>query len=143
MIRPAMDTDAAAMAEVLSNWIDETPWMPRLHTRDEDFGFCEGLLKRTEVWVADPATGFGFLARDGNSIEALYLSRDARRKSWGRALLAAVMQDREHLSLWTFQANVDAVAFYKAHGFHISEVTAGQGNVEKLPDFYMTWTKAS
>ena len=141
MIRPAMETDASAMAEVLSNWIDATPWMPRLHTRAQDFGFCQSLIAGSEVWVADPADGFGFLARHCDSIDALYLSPDLRRKGWGKALLDAVQTDRKQLSLWTFQANVDAVAFYRAQNFHISDVTDGQGNAEKLPDYYMTWTR--
>ena len=141
MIRPAGDADVAAMAEVLSNWIDATPWMPRLYTREQDFGFCEKLVAGSEVWVADPTDGFGFLARHGDSIDALYLSPDLRRQGWGQALLNAVRQDRDQLTLWTFQANTAAVAFYKAQNFHISDLTDGKGNAEKLPDFHMTWTR--
>lgn len=141
MIRPSQDTDAATMAEVLSTWIDDTPWMPRIHTREEDFGFCQHLIRKSEVWVADTANGFGFLARQGDSIDALYLSTSLRRKGWGAALLDAVRLDRDKLTLWTFQANKDAISFYQAQNFQISDVTDGQGNAEKLPDVYMTWTR--
>ena len=141
MIRPAQPTDAAAMAVVLSDWIDATPWMPRLHSRDEDFGFCQKLLTRAEVWVADTVRGFGFLARVDRSIDALYLAPAIRRAGWGRALLDAVRADRASLSLWTFQANKPAIAFYQANGFHISEVTNGAGNAENLPDCLMIWTR--
>jgi GNAT superfamily N-acetyltransferase len=133
--------DAAAMADVLSGWIDATPWMPRLHTREENFAFCQKLINSCEVWVADSNQGLGFLARQGNGIDALYLTPRLRRQGWGKALLEAVKQDRQQLTLWTFQANTDAVAFYEANEFHISDVTDGQGNAEKLPDIFMTWSK--
>lgn len=143
MIRPADTPDAAAMAEVLSGWIDETPWMPRVHTREEDLLFCQKLLNSHEVWVVDVPQGFGFLARQGDSIDSHYLSPDLRRKGWGEALLAAVQQDRDALSLWTFQANTDALRFYEANNFHISDVTNGAGNAEKLPDYLMKWSRVS
>ena len=141
MIRPAQETDAPAMAMVLSNWIDETPWMPRLHSRADDLGFCEKLLERAEVWVADTTAGIGFLARQGESIEALYLAPSIRRAGWGKALITAIRTDRARLSVWTFQANKAAIAFYQAVGFHISDFTDGAGNTEKLPDCYMIWTR--
>lgn len=141
MIRPADIADAPAMAEVLSGWIDDTPWMPRIHTYDEDFAFCQKLIGTREVWVVDVAGGFGFLARHGDSIDALYLSPDLSRNGWGTALLDTVKLDRDHLTLWTFQANIDAASFYKANDFHISDVTNGMGNAEKLPDFHMNWSR--
>lgn len=141
MIRPAKPTDAPAMAEVLSRWIDATDWMPRMHTHAGDLGFCERLLTRQEVWVADTAKGFGFLARQGDEIDALYLSPALRRQGWGRALLQAVKTDRERLRLWTFQANTGAIAFYQAQDFHISDLTDGAGNDEKLPDARMIWER--
>lgn len=129
------------MAQTLSDWIDATTWMPRVHTQDEDFGFCQKLIETTEVWVADCASGFGFIARHDDSIDALYLSPDLRGQGWGTALLDAIRQDRNHLTLWTFQANREAVTFYKMQNFHISDVTDGSGNAEKLPDYFMTWTR--
>ena len=143
MIRSADITDAPAMAEVLSGWIDDTPWMPRIHTLAEDFAFCQNLLKTTEVWVADASAGLGFVARHGDSIAALYLAPGLRRKSWGTALLNAVRQDRTTSFLWTFQAKDAALRFYEANFFHISDVTLSEGNTEKLPNLHMTWTKDS
>lgn len=131
------------MAVVLSDWIDATPWMPRLHTREQDFGFCQKLVTTQDVWVVDSQNGFGFLARQNDSIDALYLAPDLRRNGWGTALLDAVKQDREALTLWTFQASTGAIAFYEANNFHISDFTNGQGNDEKLPDVLMRWTKDS
>ena len=143
MIRSADITDAPAMAEVLSGWIDDTPWMPRIHTLAEDFAFCQNLLKTTEVWVADASDGLGFVARHGDSIDALYLATSLRRKSWGTALLNAAQQHQTTLLLWTFQAKDAALRFYEANFFHISDVTLSERNIEKLPNLHMTWTKDS
>ena len=143
MIRPADTADVPAMAKVLSGWIDDTPWMRRLHTLTEDFAFCQNLLKTTEVWVADASAGLGFVARHGDSIDALYLATSLRRKSWGTALLNAAQQHQTTLLLWTFQAKDAALRFYEANFFHISDVTLSEGNIEKLPNLHMTWTKDS
>jgi len=143
MIRPASEGDAPAMAQVLSDWIDATPWMPRIHTRKGDLGFCGRLIAKQEVWVADTAKGFGFLARAGDSIDALYLAPELRRSGWGTALINAVKPDRDRLALWTFQANTAAIAFYQAQGFHISDLTDGAGNEEKLPDAHMIWERTT
>lgn len=143
MIRPARPEDAPAMVHVLSSWIDATPWMPRIHTHAEDLGFCAGLINRQQVWVADATNGFGFLARNGDSIDALYLAPELRRSGWGAALINAVKPDRDRLTLWTFQANTAAIAFYQAQGFHISDLTDGAGNDEKLPDAHMIWERTT
>lgn len=141
MIRPATPDDAPRMATTLGGWIADTPWMPKLHTPQDDLGFCEGLVNRTEVWVVDAQAGFGFLARAGDEIDALYLMPEMRGMGWGTALLNAVKPDRARLTLWTFQANKPAIAFYKANEFHISDLTTGEGNAEKLPDARMIWER--
>ena len=129
------------MAETIGGWIAETPWMPKLHTPKDDLGFCQRLVTRTEVWVVDTQAGFGFLARAGDEIDALYLAPDVRGCGWGTALLSAVKPDRARLTLWTFQANTRAIGFYEANGFHISNLTTGEGNAEKLPDAHMIWER--
>ena len=142
MIRPAIYSDAPAMAEVLSEWIDTTPWLPRIHTRAEDLGFCQRLLRSTQVWLADTRDGSGFLALAGDRIDALYLAPTIRGQGWGTALLGAVKPGKDRLTLWTFQANTGAIAFYESQGFQTVEVTDGQGNAEKLPDRLMVWERA-
>ena len=44
--------DAKPIASILSDWIDETDWMPRLHSVDQDQAHALLLLDRTEVTVA-------------------------------------------------------------------------------------------
>lgn len=141
-IQPAEASDALAISSILSNWIDETDWMPRIHTYDEDRGFGRFLLENTDVTVAK-ATGevIGFVAVQGDIVQALYVAHDARRQGVGKALLDAVRVGRDYISLWTFQANADARAFYGREGFAEVEHTDGTGNDEKLPDVRLVWVR--
>ena len=131
------------MGQVLSDWIDATPWMPRIHTRAEDVRFCAHLVETSHVWVADTQNGLGFLSRKGDSVDALYLAAGLRGQGWGRKLLTAARNGCDCLTLWTFQANTGAIAFYQACGFEIAEATDGAGNDEGVPDYRMTWERTA
>ena len=134
VVESAGPEDVPAMASILSDWIDATPWMPRLHSLAEDRGFVAGLLASHEVLVARANGVVGFLARQGGEIDALYVAGAARGRGVGSALLAAALAAEPDLSLWTFQANAGALRFYAARGFVESERTDGSGNAERLPD---------
>ena len=123
------------MAAILSDWIDATPWMPRIHTRDEDAAFCASLVP--DAWVTEA----GFLALREKDIPALYVARAARRQGRGRALLDYAKSLSPALSLWTFEANVPARAFYAAQGFEEIGRTDGD-NDEGLPDIRLEWRRA-
>jgi GNAT superfamily N-acetyltransferase len=140
-LRPARTADASAIASILSGWIDETEWMPRIHTHGEDCGFGDFLIDRTNVTVACGPWGdvVGFLARRGGEIDALYVAMDARGQGVGRALLGAAKEAIPNLTIWTFQANVSARQFYSAAGFSAVEWTDGSDNDEGLPDVRMVW----
>lgn len=138
-IRTAMAKDAVAVGRILSSFVDETPWMPRIHSRAQDLQHADDLIARGWVTVAEAKGVIGFAARDGHTVHALYVAEPARRCGAGRALLHQMQNAVEHLSLWTFQANTDAQAFYAAHGFAPADYTNGAGNDEGLPDIRMTW----
>ena len=137
ILRDAVADDVAALARVLGDWCRETPWMPNLHSRAEDAWFVGEMLK-THVMRVGFADGFGFLARKGPEIDALYLAPPARGQGLGRALLNEA-KAVGHLGLWTFQANVAARAFYRREGFAEMRLTDGAGNAERLPDVRMEW----
>lgn len=142
-LRAARDLDAGALGAILSEWIDETEWMPRIHTRAEDIGFCAHMIQRGWVTVSETDRIAGFLARDGGQVQALYVSGAARGAGHGSALLAAAQAEAGALSLWTFAANRPAQAFYERHGFRVAERTDGQGNDEGLPDIRYVWEKSA
>ena len=136
-LRDAGSGDAAGMALVIGDWCREVPWLPKLHTRDEDLGFVRGLLL-THVVRVGFAGGLGFLARRGGEVSALYLAPEARGKGLGKALLEEA-KALGHLQLWAFQANHRARAFYQREGFAEVRLTDGADNDEKLPDVWMEW----
>ena len=133
--------DAAALGEILSDWIDETDWMPRLHTREDDRDFCLRLIAAGHVRLLRGQNGVaGFVAREGEEISALYVAAPWRGHGLGRRLLDdAKALSAERLSAWTFQANDGARRFYRRAGFHEAELTDGSGNEERLPDVRLAW----
>ncbi|MGZ9811360.1 N-acetyltransferase family protein [Pseudoroseicyclus sp. H15] len=136
-LRPATPDDAPAMAAILGAWVRDTPWMPRLHSAEEDRAFCDRLVEEAEVLVTgDPVEGF--LTLKGDEIGSLYVSREARGRGLGRALLEAAKARRRRLTLWTFQANDRARAFYRREGFVEAGRTPGD-NEEGLPDIRYAW----
>lgn len=140
-LRPAQPLDAGRVGAILSAWIDETPWMPRIHTRAEDIGFASMMVDRGWVTVSENETITGFLARDGDDIQALYVDASARGQGVGSRLLSDAMRRVDQLTLWTFQANIRAQAFYERHGFTPVERTDGAGNDEGLPDIRYHWQR--
>ena len=139
-IRPARTTDAGRVGEILSGFIDDTPWMPRIHTRAEDLGFAGMLIDKGWVEVAETAAGVvGFIARQADEVHALYVAAPQQGQGVGSALLKAAFAQSDSLSLWTFQANHRAQAFYLNHGFVEVDRTDGAGNDEGLPDIRYTW----
>ncbi|MFM2354976.1 MAG: hypothetical protein RLZZ528_712 [Pseudomonadota bacterium] len=143
VLAPATPGDAAALGAILSDWIDATGWLPRLHTRDEDRGFVAHLIAAHQVIVARDGGGpAGFIVIDGTTISALYLAQAARGRGIGAQLLSAAKSGRETLSLWTFQANAGARRFYLREGFREVEWTDGAGNEALLPDVRLEWRRA-
>ncbi|MEL6806916.1 MAG: GNAT family N-acetyltransferase [Pseudomonadota bacterium] len=143
-LRPARSTDAGKVGGILSEFIDTTAWMPRIHTRAEDVGFAGHMIEQGWVTVAEVAGQVsGFAALENDDIQSLYVAADARRSGVGSALITALKENKARLSLWTFQANSDAQAFYLHHGFEMVEETDGAGNDEGLPDMRMEWKRVA
>lgn len=142
MIRPAQPTDAGRVGTILSAFIDETDWMPRIHTHAEDLSFAGMMIDRGWVSVGMPLNRIdGFLAREGQVVHALYVDRHARRAGLGTALLNHAKAQSDRLELWTFQANTPAQAFYRQQGFQEIARTDGAGNDEGLPDIQLAWRR--
>ncbi len=142
VVRPAREEDAAACAAIFNEWVDATPWMPRVHDaadvvrhyREHVMAVCAVTVVEVEGAVA------GFVAVDGEGyVGGLYLAPDARRRGVGAALLGVAKAARpEGLMLWAFVANEGARRFYAREGFVVAGGTEGE-NEEGLPDVLMTW----
>lgn len=141
-LRPACTMDAAQLGAILSDFNDTTPWMPRLQTPAQDRAFIAGLIGGGHVRMAERAgRTAGFAAVRGDDLVAIYVQRDARGQGCGTALLTDQMAQAARLTLWTFQANTRAQAFYRDHGFCEIARTDGD-NEEGLPDIRMHWQRS-
>ena len=130
------------MGDILTDWIDQTAWMPNLHSREGNQQFCGKLIRDTVTFVAERADRcVGFLALDGNEIDALYVAKPERGQGTGTSLLDAAKQAVDHLTLWTFLANSGAQKFYVREGFSAIGRTDGARNDEKLPDVQFKWSR--
>ena len=143
-LRPARSTDAGRTGEILSGFIDETPWMPRIHTRAEEIAFTADMIDRGWVTVAQGDDRVvGFSACEEEIVHALYVDMELRGRGVGSLLLKGLQAKETSLSLWTFQANAQAQAFYERHGFTEVERTDGSRNDEQLPDIRFMWKRGT
>ena len=140
-LRPARPFDAAACARIVNDWIDATPWMPRIHDPAEiAWHFREEVFRARDVTVAEAqgeVAGFLALNRDAAVVTALYVTARAQGGGLGAALLRAARAGLPRLSLWTFQANTGARRFYAREGF--IEARRSTDNAEALPDVELVW----
>ena len=136
------DMDAAASIHRAA-FDDRLPWLSGLHTPDDDRAyFRDRVFPACTVWGAfgnDSLVGF-VAFRDG-WIDQLYVLPEAQNQGFGTTLLAVAQAASATLTLWTFQRNAGARAFYEAHGFEIAETTDGSGNDEREPDVRYRWIR--
>tara|TARA_R110002126_G_scaffold10527_7_gene48344 strand:+ start:143633 stop:144061 length:429 start_codon:yes stop_codon:yes gene_type:complete len=138
----ARDLDAGAVGAILSEFVDTSDWMPRIHTRAEDIAHAARMIDLGRVHVVeDNGKVVGFCARNGDDLDALYVASEKRGQGIGAALLRHAQTAVDRLELWTFQANEGAQRFYLRHGFVELQRTDGSGNDERLPDIQYEWQR--
>lgn len=135
--------EAEALALMLGAWAAETEWLPKLHSAEEDLGFVQRLIANDRVRVARDGAGraLGFIAVRHCDIAAFCVRAEARGQGIGKALLDDAKASDDRLALWTFQANLGAIGFYRREGFVETERTHGSCNAEGLPDVRMIWRR--
>lgn len=126
------------------------PWIPELHTPDEDRAYFKRLVTEQHVWVADVDGDVAALAAWADGwLNQLYVAPEHQGRGHGRQLLDQVKRAHsEHaevtgFSLWTFQRNFRARRFYEMNGLVPTHLTAGQANEEKEPDIKYEWRSDS
>lgn len=144
MLRPARSFDAAACAAIVNDWIDATPWMPRIHDAATIAWFYrEHVFRHQRVTVIERGGEVaGFLALDPtrDCVTSLYLHAAARGSGLGARLLGHAKAQTPRLSLWAFQANTGARRFYLREGFREGRRSDGE-NEERLPDIEFLWQR--
>ena len=141
-MRAARSQDMAVCAAIVNDWIDQTGWMPRVHTHGDVVKHYEDdeKIKRNTIVAVDGARvrGFVTLTRDG-FITALHVEEASRNQGIGALLLQRVKRELSpQINLYIFQANEKAQRFFARHGFAEINRTTGD-NEEDLPDTLMEW----
>ena len=144
-LRQAATGDIPTCAQILHAWHEATEWMPKLHTLAETQSWMGYILfPTTQVTLAiegEVPVGFIALEPKGQVVQ-LQIAQGHRGKGIGGRLLDhARMVSPKGLSLWCFEANSPALAFYARHGFRPLRRTTGQ-NEEGLPDVLLEWRPA-
>ncbi|MEV6142867.1 MULTISPECIES: GNAT family N-acetyltransferase [unclassified Streptomyces] len=145
LLREATAADAGPLTRLfLASRAASMPYLPKVHSDEDTLAWMTHVvLPGTTVRIAETGTGepLGFASLDGTELEHLYLRPDARRRGIGSLLLAHVRElAGDELTLYVFQRNTDARAFYERHGFTAIGFDDGGRNEEKEPDVRYRWT---
>ena len=145
-IEPASPRDAGEIAALyLASRAEALPYLRRVHSDDEVRSWITHVrLAAGETWVAREAGRIlGFLCLDGEDLDQLYLLPGQFRRGLGSLLLAKARErSPERLTLFTFQRNSAARAFYERHGFRLVDLNDGARNEEGEPDAFYEWRRS-
>ena len=134
-LRRATDEDAAAIAVLFRQvWKTCLPYLPVLHTPDEDQAFFAGAIGAQSIWMAEDAGApIGFAAAASGWLNHLYVDPTWHGRGAADSLLYAACPAAE-VRLWCFQRNGRARRFYERRGFAVERLTDGAGNEEREPE---------
>jgi GNAT superfamily N-acetyltransferase len=138
-LRAATEADGPAVAALFARSRSVAmPWLPVLHSPEEDVAFFTGEVMRHRAWVAVVhGRVVGFTVVDDAWLRHLYVDADERGRGIGTALLEIAVAHGAR-RLWVFERNAAARAFYLARGFVEVERTDGSVNEEREPDVLMS-----
>ncbi len=142
-LRRAGGEEAGSLAELWLASRRAAPGVPPpAHSEEEVRAWFAEMVSSGEVWVAACASGrpAAVMVLDGESVEQLYVLPGCRRQGFGSALLQMAQATHDSLTLWTFEANAPARAFYEAHGF-AAQGEACSENEERAPALLYRWSR--
>ena len=149
-VRPATADDADALAQLFTQAREAAyPAMPRpVHdAASVRTWFAELLVDRAdgsrptrETWLAERDDVVGYLVLDDVWLDSLYVHPDHTGQGIGSALLdlAKVLRPGG-FSLYVFESNLPAQAFYARHGLVTVRRTDASDNEERAPDLELAW----
>ena len=145
ILRPAEESDAAAVADVHLAARRAAPMPPPVHNDGAVRFWLDGRIQSSDaVWVAEVDGVVGGYARFTDSwLDDLYVAPALAGRGVGSALLDLVKQQRPGgFCLWVFDMNTPARDFYARRGLIELEHTDGSANEERSPDLKMAWPGA-
>ena len=72
------------------------------------------------IWVYDDGVVKGFIQIEKNEVRKLFVEPVLQGKSIGAKLLEYAIAEKNVSFLWALEKNTKAIAFYKRHGFEIT-----------------------
>ncbi|MFJ5368040.1 GNAT family N-acetyltransferase [Bosea sp. CER48] len=142
----ASPRDAGEIATLyLASRAGALPNLRRCHSDEEVRGWIGAVRLASGETLAAREAGhiLGFLCRDGDVVDQLYVLPGHFRRGIGSRLLAeAKERSPGRLRLFTFQRNAAARAFYERHGFRLVGLNDGTRNEEGEPDALYEWRRS-
>ena len=142
MLRRARLDDVDAIVAIFrESRAEAMPWLPVLHTAEEDRDFFRRSFDEGhELWVAEAGGRVvGFAALHDGFLNALYVDPGHQRGGIGDALFARAKESIPGgFRWWVFQWNERARRFYEARGGVVIELSDAGGE-EQLPDALYEW----
>lgn len=141
VIRKATEEDASRIAEILV-------FVKRMKFRsifkDDAYSFGElqvlpiakkyieaGIIDN--MFVCDDGIVKGLIHIEGNEIVELYVDYFFQGQGIGSTLIEYAKEQYPITFLWTIEKNIDAIRFYEAHGFHLTNTKKSEeGTTEYL-----------
>lgn len=145
LIRPAVPDDLDELVEVYTSARAAAPMPPPVHGVEaiRDWLGVKLLSPAPEdvVWVAEvDGAVVAYVAFTRTWLDDLYVAPTSQGAGLGTALLDMVKSLRTGgFSLWVFESNLPARAFYAARGLVEREHTDGSENEERTPDLRMEY----
>ena len=129
MIRPATDRDLSRIAEILV-FVKRMKFRPIF--RDDDYSFNQlqvlTVAKQyaapevlSRIWVYDDGIVKGLIHIVDREIVELYVDYFFQGQGIGSRLIEFAKVNFPVEFLWAIEKNTDAIRFYQAHGFHMTD----------------------
>jgi len=143
-LRRARPRDANALADLhMKTRRESLPFLPQIHNGAQTRSWMRDfVLPGYNVWAVEVGDAIaGYIALDGEIVDQLYVLPEYQHRGIGTCLLEKARQLSPHrLTLWCYQKNAVARAFYEKHGFVALQFTDGTRNEEHEPDLLYGWT---
>lgn len=141
--RSALAGDSAACAQILSDRVYATEWMPnKIDELAELEKWWGQHFQEEHAWVAvnhDTIVGFCSRQRGSNNISALYVAPEHRRHGFGKCLLDLAKDGCNRIIVWAFEDNEHARKFYRREG--LIEVDRELDDDLDIMDVEHRWTR--
>ena len=85
------------------------------------FNMAESFVKELDsIWVYDDGVVKGFIQVEKREVKRLFVEPALQGKAIGAKLLEYAIAKKDVNSLWALEKNIKAIAFYKRHGFSLT-----------------------